>query len=175
MSPIKSTATSAGEPISSEADILRENLIGLCTHMEYLRSWWAANEDNVRAMDSVAAYRIHDHFIEGAGFARNVVHNAGLPLIDREQIQRYDWTAPRWPTEPEVGPSVPYDYLGGNLGLGSDSVTIHVSTPAGKGDAELEPVLRNIDLFREPGRTQLLAIAAIHFGLPVSALMGSPS
>jgi len=149
-------------------EMLRELVAGLCTDMEYLRSWWSAHENIIRAIPEANASRVHDIFVEGAMSARSVARCANI-TIDTELIYAYRWTRPpeeQLPQPPDFGPPPPYTWLGDNLGLGSEPKFIHVKTPQGNFDTSLSEVLRNIDLFAEPGRTRILWMLPFIFDIP---------
>jgi len=72
---------------------------------------------------------------------------------------------------------LPLHYTGGNLGLGNGGKPwIHFQDAVGSAYTthSVEWVLENIDWFKEGrGQTQLLAAAALHYGLGAYALMGA--
>jgi hypothetical protein len=150
-----------------ELEIRREELTALCTHMEYLCSWYEFHEKQIRAMNNRAAGSAHSHFIDGVIFARCLARAAGLE-IDRDGIQAKNWTAPSSvaPPAPEVGPAPAFEYLGGNLGLGNgDEPRIEARGPNGTGTLTIERALFWVDQFAEPGRTRLLFAAGMHYGV----------
>ena len=71
------------------SDSTRNNILGLCTHVEFLRSWWSEYGPAIRALAPDVAYRINDHFIDGASFSRNVARSAGVKVDPR--IATYPW------------------------------------------------------------------------------------
>lgn len=152
---------------------LRLTIESLCIHMEYLQSWWDAHETLIRSVPGTNAGRAYDNFVEGVICARILARETGLS-IDRTSIAKYDWNACPWNYTPEVGPPAPIRYLGGTLGLGGSDVLAEFKTPNGSRYwlEDMESILEMIDLVAEPGRTQLLAGAAMHFDLCVDALMG---
>jgi len=150
-----------------ELEIMHGELASLCTHVEYLCSWWNHYGDRIRDMDRLAARRIHDHFIDGVSFSRSVARVAGVE-IDREAIGSYNWERPSiLPPAPEVGPEPPFRYCGGNLGLTDGPVSINVAVPGGRAEVSLEWALRNIGRFAEPGRTRLLLEVAHEFDVEI--------
>lgn len=70
-------------------DTLKNNLEGLCTHVEFLRSWWQTYEPAIRTLAPEVAGRVHDHFVEGVCFARNVASSVGIAM--NEKIKTYPW------------------------------------------------------------------------------------
>lgn len=72
-------------------EVTKHNLEGLCTHMEFLRSWWNAFGPAIRDLAPDVACRIHDHFIDGVCFSRNVARTAGIKVNPR--IASYPWRA----------------------------------------------------------------------------------
>lgn len=82
----------AGADVGADADLQRENIAHLCTHMLWLRSWWDSHRDALRAIDSKAACEIHDHFVDGAIYARSTVRGMKLELdVDEQLIKNYRW------------------------------------------------------------------------------------
>lgn len=77
------------EPLT-DAELMRHNVEALCSHMLWLRAWWEGHERAIRAADRRAAACIHDHFIDGAGFARSIVRQAGFEM-DEERMRNYSW------------------------------------------------------------------------------------
>ena len=80
----------AGLASGAGAELQRENITHLCTSMLWLRSWWDSHQDVVRVIDSKAAAEIHDHFIDGAIFARGAARGMKLEL-DEQRIRNYRW------------------------------------------------------------------------------------
>lgn len=152
---------------------LRSTLKNLCIHMEYLRSWWEVHERVIRSVQGTHAGRVYDNFIDGVICARILAREIGLS-IDSKGIAEYDWNARPWDYAPEVGPPAPLTYLGGTLGLGSGEVLAEFKAPNGSRYSleNMESILKMADFVAEPGRTQLLAGAAVHFDLYIDALMG---
>jgi hypothetical protein len=72
------------------ADALAVNVEGLCTTMLWMRSWWAAYKDTVRAADPRAASEINDRFTDGAIFAHAAADSLGIQLDDR-RMKNYRW------------------------------------------------------------------------------------
>lgn len=79
-----------GPATGADADLQRENITHLCITMLWLRSWWEVHQDAVRAIDAKAASEIHDHFIEGAIYARATTRSMNLEL-DEQRIRNYRW------------------------------------------------------------------------------------
>lgn len=77
-------------PEITEAQLLREEVEALCSHMLWLRAWWQAHGDGIRAADRKAAGSVHDHFIDGAMFARGVARRAGFDMQE-DHIKNYAW------------------------------------------------------------------------------------
>ena len=75
---------------------------------------------------------------------------------------------------PEIGPQPPFVLTSTNIGLGAvRKIYAEVQIPGGKRlDYSIEQALYVIDLVQEPGRTKLLASAELHYGLPLSSMMG---
>lgn len=149
-----------------ELGILREELTALCSHMEYLRSWYDFYENDIRAMNKRAAGSAHDHFVDGVIFARSIARAANLD-IDRERIEAHDWAASTLPAVPD-GPPLPFEYLGGDLGFSVDAPSIRVRALHVEGDMPLEEVLHQIEYFAEPGKTKLLLLVGLHFGVTMN-------
>jgi hypothetical protein len=79
-----------GPAAGADTELQRENITYLCTSMLWLRSWWDSHQDAVRAIDSKAAAEVHDHFIDGAIFARGTARGMKLEL-DEPRIRNYRW------------------------------------------------------------------------------------
>lgn len=71
-------------------DSTRNNIAGLCTHMLWLNSWWRVYGPAIRGMNSDTASQVHDHFLDGASFARNVAKSTDCEL-DEEYVRNYPW------------------------------------------------------------------------------------
>lgn len=84
------TAAPIEPPGITEAQLMREEVEALCSHMLWLRSWWQAHGDGIRAADRKAASSVHDHFIDGAMFARGVARKAGFDMQE-DHIKDYSW------------------------------------------------------------------------------------
>lgn len=152
---------------------LRRTVENLCTHMEYLRSWWGAHEELIHSVQGTNVSRVYDNFIDGVICARILARETGLS-IDYKGIAEYDWNARPWNYTPEVGPPAPLTYLGGTLGLGNSEVLAEFKAPNGSRYCleDMESILKITDFVAEPGRTQLLAGAAVYFDLCIDGLMG---
>lgn len=74
----------------TEAELMREEVQALCSHMLWLRAWWQAHGDGIRAADRKAASSVHDHFVDGAIFARGVARRAGFDMQE-DRIKNYAW------------------------------------------------------------------------------------
>lgn len=74
----------------TDAELMRYEVETLCSHMLWLRSWWERHGDAIRASDRLAAAHVHDHFIDGAGFARTIARQAGFEL-DEQRMRDYSW------------------------------------------------------------------------------------
>jgi len=147
---------------------LREELAALCTHMEYLRSWFDFYEKDICAMNDRAGANAHSHFVDGVIFARGIARAANFD-VDRDRIQAHDWASSSTvPPAPEVGPAPLFEYLGGTLGMGDSEPYIKVRGPNGVGTLELQQCLYQVDDFAEPGRTRLLFAAGLHFGVTMN-------
>lgn len=79
-----------GPAAGAEAELQRENITHLCTTMLWLRSWWDSHQEAVRAIDGKASSEIHDHFVDGAIFARSTARGMKLDL-DEQRIRNYRW------------------------------------------------------------------------------------
>lgn len=79
-----------GPAVGVDAELQRENITHLCTTMLWLRSWWESHQDAVRAIDGKASSEIHDHFVDGAIFARSTARGMKLDL-DEQRIRNYRW------------------------------------------------------------------------------------
>ncbi|MYN10298.1 hypothetical protein [Pseudoduganella aquatica] len=84
------TAAPIDPPGITEAQLMREEVEALCSHMLWLRSWWQTHCDGIRAADRKAASSVHDHFIDGAMFARGVARMAGFDMQE-DHIKDYSW------------------------------------------------------------------------------------
>ena len=65
-------------------------------------------------------------------------------------------------------------WIGDNLGLGDDNITVTVSCGLGKGYLNLEETLRRIDQFEEYGRTRILSALRLQFDMPEAAIYSRP-
>jgi hypothetical protein len=79
-----------GPAAGIDAELQRENIAHLCVTMLWLRSWWDSHQDVVRAIDGKASSEIHDHFVDGAIFARSTARGMKLDL-DEQRIKSYRW------------------------------------------------------------------------------------
>ncbi|MRW83039.1 hypothetical protein GJ698_02905 [Pseudoduganella sp. FT26W] len=84
------TAAPADDAPMTDAELMRHNVEALCSHMLWLRAWWEGHEQAIRAADRRAAACIHDHFIDGAGFARSIVRQEGFET-DEQRMRNYSW------------------------------------------------------------------------------------
>ncbi|MYN30330.1 hypothetical protein [Duganella levis] len=69
---------------------MRYEVETLCSHMLWLRAWWERHGEGIRAADRRAAAHVHDHFIDGAGFARAIARQAGF-IMDEQRMRDYSW------------------------------------------------------------------------------------
>lgn len=159
----------AGQKFSTHATLtnqeFHEQLGHLCEHVEYLLSWWEAQNSVIRtALGERTTSRVYDHFIDAAMGARTIAGAAGVE-VDRALIDQKDWHAPDpLPQAPAVGPAPALTYLGGNLGLEDAArVSIFTKTPTGKIELPLELALRHIDEYAEPGRTRILLCLPFYY------------
>lgn len=74
----------------TDAQLMRYEVETLCSHMLWLRAWWERHGEAIRAADRPAAAHVHDHFIDGAGFARAISRQAGFEL-DEQRMRDYSW------------------------------------------------------------------------------------
>ena len=74
----------------TDAQLMREEVEALCSHMLWMRAWWACHEQAIREADRKAASCVHDHFIDGAMFARSIAREAGFDL-DVDRMRNYSW------------------------------------------------------------------------------------
>ncbi|SFV15495.1 hypothetical protein [Pseudoduganella namucuonensis] len=88
--PALATAAPIEQDRLTEAQLMREEVEALCSHMLWLRSWWQAHGDGIRAVERQAAASVHDHFIDGAMFARGIARVAGFD-IEQDRIRNYTW------------------------------------------------------------------------------------
>jgi hypothetical protein len=72
------------------AEAVAVNVEALCTTMLWMRSWWAAYMDTVRAADPLAASEINDRFTDGAIFAHAAANSMGIQL-DERRMKNYRW------------------------------------------------------------------------------------
>lgn len=84
------TAAPVDDSPMTDAELMRHNVEALCSHMLWLRAWWEGHGDAIRAADRRAAACIHDHFIDGAMFARSIADKAGFEL-DEDRMRNYSW------------------------------------------------------------------------------------
>lgn len=68
-------ASRAGERLDEDT---KHNIQAICSHMEFLRSWWARFGPGVRGINGNAAAGAHDHFVDGVCFSRSLVRTLGL-------------------------------------------------------------------------------------------------
>ena len=61
-------------------------------------------------------------------------------------------------------------WIGDNLGLGDDDITVTVTCGLGKGYLTLEEALRRIDQFEEYGRARILSALRFQFHMPEVAI-----
>jgi len=90
--PLKSAARDAsdsGDRLTPE-QMARYEVESLCSHMMWLRSWWANYGQAITAALPEAARTGHDHFIEGVLFARSVNKTAGFNLGE-DYMRNYSW------------------------------------------------------------------------------------
>lgn len=59
-------------------DVERQSIEGLCSHMEFLHSWFKRVEPGLRLLNRRLAAGGHDHFVDGSMFARGLVRSLGL-------------------------------------------------------------------------------------------------
>lgn len=155
----------------SGADMMNE-LAGLCEAMEYLRSWFGAHEDLLRAVPGTNVCRVYDRFVEGVCRARTIARVAGI-VIDMPRIRAHDWNARPFSMSAPVGPAPALRYLGGDLGMtAAGNTIIYTKEDGDQARCGIEFALQNADRFAEPGRARLLIDIAVHFGLPFDALLG---
>lgn len=86
----RGTVTPITSARATETHLMREDVESLCSHMLWLRAWWEAHGDGISAADRKAASNVHDHFIDGAIFARGIAKKAGLDMQE-EYIKSYAW------------------------------------------------------------------------------------
>jgi hypothetical protein len=72
----------------TDAQLMRYEVESLCSHMLWLRAWWECHGEGIRAADRPAGAHVHDHFIDGAGFARAIARQAGFEL-DEQRMRGY--------------------------------------------------------------------------------------
>lgn len=166
------TTTDVRAGASQSGPDMMNELAGLCEAMEYLRSWFGAHEDLLRAVPGTNVCRVYDRFVEGVCRARTIARVAGI-VIDTPRIKAHDWNARPFAATAPVGPAAPLRYVGGDLGMTAAGNTIIYMTEGGDQDrCDIEFALQNADRFAEPGRARLLIDIAVHFGLPFDALLG---
>lgn len=90
VSPRAGTASPVNTECLTDAELLRYEVETLCSHMLWLRAWWERHGDAIRAADRLAAAHVHDHFIDGAGFARTIARRAGFDL-NEQRMRDYSW------------------------------------------------------------------------------------
>ncbi|MBB3118372.1 hypothetical protein [Pseudoduganella violacea] len=74
----------------TDAKLMRYEVETLCSYMLWLRAWWERRGEAIRTADQLAAAHVHDHFIDGAGFARTITRRAGFEL-DEQRMRDYSW------------------------------------------------------------------------------------
>ena len=74
----------------TDAQYTRHEVESLCSHMLWLSAWWEGHKHAIKAADPKAASCIHDHFIDGAMFARSIADKAGFEL-DEDRMRNYSW------------------------------------------------------------------------------------
>lgn len=74
----------------TNAQYTQHEVESLCSHMLWLRAWWEGHKQAIKAADQRAAACVHDHFIEGAIFARSIADKAGFDL-DEDRMRNYSW------------------------------------------------------------------------------------
>ena len=89
------TVTSApdvtpGDNRVTPEQMARYEVESLCSHMMWLRSWWANYGDAITDALPEAARTGHDHFVEGVLFARSVNRTAGFNLGE-DYMRNYSW------------------------------------------------------------------------------------
>lgn len=72
-----------------DQDIARD-IEGLCTHAEFLRSWWERFGPGLRILNRTAAGNVHDSFTHAAMASRAIVRALGL-RSNREYAAGYPW------------------------------------------------------------------------------------
>ncbi|AXA93575.1 hypothetical protein [Massilia sp. YMA4] len=167
------TATSVTSTAARQSgpDMMNE-LASLCEAMEYLRSWFGAHEDLLRAVPGTNVCRVYDRFVEGVCRARTIARVAGI-AIDTPRIRAHDWNARPFAATVPVGPAAPLRYVGGDLGItAAGNTIIYTKEDGDQARCGIEFALQNADRFAEPGRARLLIDIAVHFGLPFDALLG---
>ncbi|MBX9726736.1 MAG: hypothetical protein K2X09_05670 [Rickettsiales bacterium] len=87
---LRAAAAPIEPPGLTEAQLMREEVEALCSHMLWLRAWWEAHGDGIRAADRKASSSVHDHFVDGAIFARGVARRAGFNMQE-DRIKNYAW------------------------------------------------------------------------------------
>lgn len=63
-------------------------------------------------------------------------------------------------------------WIGDNLGLGSNDISVTVTCAFGKGYLTLEETLRRIDQFDEYGRRRILSALPFQFHMPEDSICG---
>lgn len=84
------TTSAASTDRLTDTELMRYEVETLCSHMLWLRAWWERHGEAIRAADRLAAAHVHDHFIDGAGFARTIARQAGFTL-DEQRMRDYSW------------------------------------------------------------------------------------
>lgn len=87
---LPTAAPAADDEPLTDAQLMRHRVEALCSHMVWLRHWWEGHEEAIRAADRRAAACIHDHFVDGACFARSIARQAGFDL-EEQRIRDYTW------------------------------------------------------------------------------------
>lgn len=75
-------------PVLPIAD--RDAIEALCSHMEFLRSWFARVSPGLRALNPRLESAAYGHFIDSVCFARSLVKDLGLKS-SRSRAEEYPW------------------------------------------------------------------------------------
>lgn len=88
--PVKAAFWELANTPAVSAEALTETIGSLCKNVLWMRSWWRAYGDTVRAADARAAAEINDRFVDGAILADSVASLLGVP-VDNQRINNYRW------------------------------------------------------------------------------------
>lgn len=72
-------------------DRLAHNVQGVCMHMMWVYAWWKEFGPSIRGLSPKIAYRVNDHFTDGASFARSAAQGAGVDIPSVSRLSEFSW------------------------------------------------------------------------------------